>query len=127
GRCRCPLRLRASDLSWPMAKRRSAKSLASNRRRRAKIHSASRLGLTLVDPSFRHMPLIFADPPPPETPLRAAIRDAHRQDETAADARILAAADMPLEARERITATARRLVDTVRRERLRKGGRDAFL
>src|SRR5437764_4175007 len=34
---------------------------------------------------------------------------------------------MPLEARERIAATARRLVDTVRRERLGKGGSDAFL
>src|SRR5437764_1740797 len=34
---------------------------------------------------------------------------------------------MPLEARERIAATARRLVDTVRRERLGKGGLDAFL
>jgi RHH-type transcriptional regulator, proline utilization regulon repressor / proline dehydrogenase / delta 1-pyrroline-5-carboxylate dehydrogenase len=71
--------------------------------------------------------LVFTAPLPPETRLRAAIRDAHRQDETAADARILAAADMPLEARERIAATARRLVDTVRRERLGKGGLDAFL
>src|SRR5947208_7258293 len=73
------------------------------------------------------MDLVFTAPLPPETRLRAAIRDAHRQDETAADARILAAADMPPEARERIAATARRLVDTVRRERLGKGGLDAFL
>jgi RHH-type transcriptional regulator, proline utilization regulon repressor / proline dehydrogenase / delta 1-pyrroline-5-carboxylate dehydrogenase len=73
------------------------------------------------------MDLVFTAPLPPETRLRAAIRDAHRQDETAAVAALLAAADMPPEARERIAATARRLVDTVRRERLGKGGLDAFL
>ena len=73
------------------------------------------------------MNLVFTDPPPPETPLRAAIRDAHRLDETEADRRILAAAELPPEARDRIAATARRLVETVRRERLGKGGLDAFL
>src|SRR3954451_20483619 len=73
------------------------------------------------------MDLVFVAPLPPKTPSRAAIRDAHRLDEMEADARILAAADMPLEVRERIAATARRLVDTVRRERLGKGGLDAFL
>src|SRR5207248_1435895 len=73
------------------------------------------------------MDLVFTAPLPPKTPSRAAIRDAHRLDEMEADARILAAADMPLEARERIAATARRLVDTVRRERLGKGGLDTFL
>src|SRR5438477_189895 len=73
------------------------------------------------------MDLVFAEPPPPETPLRAAIRDAHRQDETTADAAILAAAELPAGARDRIAATARRLVETVRRERLGKGGLDAFL
>src|SRR5947209_11629435 len=73
------------------------------------------------------MDLVFTAPLPPETPLRATIRDAHRLDEMEADARILAAANLPAEARERIAATARRLVDTVRRERLGKGGLDAFL
>src|SRR6266480_4176570 len=73
------------------------------------------------------MDLVFTAPLPPETRLRAAIRDAHRLDEMEADARILAAADMPLEARERVAATARRLVEAVRRERLGKGGLDAFL
>src|SRR5437773_1071608 len=34
------------------------------------------------------MDLVFTAPLPPETRLRAAIRDAHRQDETAADSRI---------------------------------------
>jgi RHH-type proline utilization regulon transcriptional repressor/proline dehydrogenase/delta 1-pyrroline-5-carboxylate dehydrogenase len=78
-------------------------------------------------PSSTRMNLVFAAPSPPETPLRAAIRDAHRQDETAAVTVILAAADMPAEARDRIAATARRLVETVRRERLGKGELDAFL
>jgi RHH-type proline utilization regulon transcriptional repressor/proline dehydrogenase/delta 1-pyrroline-5-carboxylate dehydrogenase len=73
------------------------------------------------------MTFVFNDPPPPETPLRAAIRDAHRLTETAADAHILAAADLPDAARGRIAATARRLVEAVRRERLGKGGLDAFL
>src|SRR5438874_12459670 len=73
------------------------------------------------------MDLVFTAPLPPETRLGAAIPDAHRLDEATVDAALLAAADMPLEARERIAATARRLVDTVRRERLGKGGLDAFL
>jgi RHH-type proline utilization regulon transcriptional repressor/proline dehydrogenase/delta 1-pyrroline-5-carboxylate dehydrogenase len=65
--------------------------------------------------------------PSDESPLRAAIRDAHRQDETAADAQILAAAAIPPAARDRIAATARRLVIAVRRERHGGGGLDAFL
>jgi RHH-type transcriptional regulator, proline utilization regulon repressor / proline dehydrogenase / delta 1-pyrroline-5-carboxylate dehydrogenase len=73
------------------------------------------------------MELVFADPLPPQTPLRVAIRDAHRLDETEADARILAAAEIPADSRDRIAATARRLVEAVRRERLGKGGLDAFL
>ncbi|HVB18631.1 MAG TPA: bifunctional proline dehydrogenase/L-glutamate gamma-semialdehyde dehydrogenase PutA [Stellaceae bacterium] len=73
------------------------------------------------------MDFVFAEPPPPETPLRAAIRDAHRLDESAADAQILAAADIPAAALDRIAATARRLVIAVRNERLGKGGLDAFL
>ncbi len=75
----------------------------------------------------RRMTLVFPGAPPPETPLRAAIRDAHRLDETAADSRILADAEIPAAARARIAATARHLVVAVRRERLGKGGLDAFL
>ncbi len=56
------------------------------------------------------MDLVFAEPLLPETPLRAAIRDAHRLDEAAADARIIAAAQLPPDAGDRIAATARRLV-----------------
>ena len=73
------------------------------------------------------MDFVFPDLPPPETALRAAIRDAHRLTEEAADARLLAAADIPAEARDRIAATARRFVESVRRERRGKGGLDAFL
>ncbi|MBV9863549.1 MAG: bifunctional proline dehydrogenase/L-glutamate gamma-semialdehyde dehydrogenase PutA [Alphaproteobacteria bacterium] len=73
------------------------------------------------------MALVFAEPPPPETPLRTAIRDAYRLDEKAADGQILAAAAMPDDACERIAATAGRLVAAVRRERHGKGGIDAFL
>ncbi len=73
------------------------------------------------------MDLVIADPEPPETPLRAAICEAHRRDETEADRQILDAAAMPPEAQGRIAATARRLVVAVRRERLGKGGLDAFM
>ena len=73
------------------------------------------------------MDLVFSTPPSPESPLRAAIRDAHRQGETAADAQILAAAPIPADSRERIAVTARRLVAAVRRERHGRGGLDAFL
>src|SRR5438128_9663875 len=73
------------------------------------------------------MDFVFSSPPPPETPLRAAIRDAHHLDESAAVARILADADLPADARDRIAATARELVVAVRRERLGTGGLDAFL
>src|SRR5438309_10725577 len=73
------------------------------------------------------MELFFPNPLPPETPLRAAIRDMHRLDETEADARILAAAEIPTKSCDRIAATARLLVEAVRRERLGKGGLDAFL
>ena len=78
------------------------------------------------------MDLVSATPPMPngpraETALRAAIRDAHRLNEAEADACILAAADIPADARARIGATARRLVVAVRRERLGRGGLDAFL
>src|SRR5438874_6492374 len=73
------------------------------------------------------MDLVFTAPLPPETPLRAAIRDAHRRNRTAASASSPAAAGLPPESRGRIAATARRLVEAGRRGRLGKGGLDAFL
>src|SRR6202045_2024454 len=65
--------------------------------------------------------------PPPATPQRTAIRDSCRIDETTAAVRILAAAEIPADMRDRIAERARRLVAAVRRERLGKGGIDAFL
>src|SRR5437763_15306384 len=73
------------------------------------------------------MDIVFTPPPPPATPLRTAIRDSCRIDETAAVARILAAAEMPADMQDRIAELARGLVAAVRRERLGKGGIDAFL
>jgi RHH-type transcriptional regulator, proline utilization regulon repressor / proline dehydrogenase / delta 1-pyrroline-5-carboxylate dehydrogenase len=73
------------------------------------------------------MDLVFAAPLPPPSPLRGAIRKATRMDEEEAAARILAAAEIPPETRERIAAEARRLVLAVRRERAGKGGIDTFL
>ncbi|MGH7061107.1 MAG: proline dehydrogenase family protein, partial [Stellaceae bacterium] len=73
------------------------------------------------------MNLVFDHPPPAASPLRAAVLAAIRLDETEAVARILAAAEIPAAARERIAETARRLVRAVRRERHGKGGIDALL
>ena len=73
------------------------------------------------------MDLVFTAPPPPATPLRAAIRDRHLIEESAAATHILAAAEIPAAMRERIAVRARRLVAAVRRERVRAGGVDALL
>jgi RHH-type transcriptional regulator, proline utilization regulon repressor / proline dehydrogenase / delta 1-pyrroline-5-carboxylate dehydrogenase len=73
------------------------------------------------------MDLVFAAPPPPETRLRAAIGEANRRDEEAADALILAAAKLPPAANRRIDATAHRLVAAVRDNGPAHGGIDAFL
>ncbi|HTV43985.1 MAG TPA: bifunctional proline dehydrogenase/L-glutamate gamma-semialdehyde dehydrogenase PutA [Stellaceae bacterium] len=72
------------------------------------------------------MDIVFARPLPPAAPLRTAIRDSTRRDETAMVARILAAAEFPARARERIAERARDLAAAVRRGRL-GGGLDAFL
>src|ERR1700738_3695797 len=73
------------------------------------------------------MEIVTATPFPPALPLRAAIRDSCRIDESEAVARILAAAAFPAEMRDRIAGRARTLVPNVRRERIGKGGIDAFL
>ncbi len=78
------------------------------------------------------MDFVFPDPRRPRnaTRRRCARRFAtlpHQSDEDAADLRILAAAELPADSRDRIAATARGLVVAVRRERLGKGGLDAFL
>jgi RHH-type proline utilization regulon transcriptional repressor/proline dehydrogenase/delta 1-pyrroline-5-carboxylate dehydrogenase len=71
---------------------------------------------------------VLATASPPAAPLRAAIRDSCREDETEAVKRILAAAEMPADMRDRIAERARGFVAAVRRARFgRGGGIDAFL
>ena len=73
------------------------------------------------------MEIVTATPFPPAPPLRASIRASCRIDESEAVARILLSAALPAEMRDRIADRARSLVAAVRRERLGKGGIDAFL
>src|SRR5579863_2591712 len=73
------------------------------------------------------MPLISEEPLASPSPLRSAIERCYREDETAAVARILAAAELPTDTLDRISERARSLVVEVRRQRLGKGGLDAFL
>jgi RHH-type transcriptional regulator, proline utilization regulon repressor / proline dehydrogenase / delta 1-pyrroline-5-carboxylate dehydrogenase len=69
---------------------------------------------------------VYTDPPPPD-PLRLRLREHYRADENAVVAEILAAASLPAASLDRIAETARGLVAAVRRERVGKGGIDAFL
>ncbi len=71
--------------------------------------------------------MIFESPPPPADPLRARLRAAYREDETAVVERLLAAAELPAPMLDRIAERARGLVEKVRRERVGQGGLDAFL
>src|ERR1700732_162613 len=73
------------------------------------------------------MEIVTATPFPPVPQPRAAIRDSCRIDESEAVARILAAAALPAEMRDRIAGRARTFVAAAPRERLGKGGIDAFL
>ncbi len=72
-------------------------------------------------------PFVFAPPAPPPIPARQALRERYRADETAIVGEILAAAELPADALDRIAETARRLVTAVRQERVGRGGIDAFL
>jgi RHH-type proline utilization regulon transcriptional repressor/proline dehydrogenase/delta 1-pyrroline-5-carboxylate dehydrogenase len=56
-----------------------------------------------------------------------AVRLAYRIDETDAVERLLAEAELPADALDRIAARARGFVVAVRKERVGKGGLDAFL
>jgi RHH-type proline utilization regulon transcriptional repressor/proline dehydrogenase/delta 1-pyrroline-5-carboxylate dehydrogenase len=73
------------------------------------------------------MDFVFAAPLPAPSDLRAAIRAHCRLAESEAVRRILAVAEVPAEMRDRIAERARSLVKAVRRERLGRGGIDAFL
>jgi len=70
------------------------------------------------------MSFVYGSPP---SELRAELAARYREDEAAAVERILAAAELPAEMLDRIAERARGLVVEVRRQRLGKGGIDAFL
>jgi RHH-type proline utilization regulon transcriptional repressor/proline dehydrogenase/delta 1-pyrroline-5-carboxylate dehydrogenase len=71
--------------------------------------------------------MIFADRPPPQTSLRAAINAAYLADERACVQALLALAASDAEANARIAERARRLVSAVRAKSRSQGGLDAFL
>jgi RHH-type proline utilization regulon transcriptional repressor/proline dehydrogenase/delta 1-pyrroline-5-carboxylate dehydrogenase len=71
--------------------------------------------------------MLFANPLPNPSPLRATLRKATRMDETRCIDERLADANLPPDARDRIDATARRLVDELRRRTQGAGGLDAFM
>jgi len=73
------------------------------------------------------MSFVYRNPPPAPSPLRAALAAAYREDERASVERILGAAEFAPDALDRIAERARGLVVEVRRQRLGKGGLDAFL
>jgi RHH-type proline utilization regulon transcriptional repressor/proline dehydrogenase/delta 1-pyrroline-5-carboxylate dehydrogenase len=73
------------------------------------------------------MTFIFTQPPGDPGALRAAVRAHHRAGEAACVGALLDRLAQPDESRRRIEARARYLVEAVRRERLGKGGLDAFL
>lgn len=62
-----------------------------------------------------------------QPPLRQAITDAYRMDETEAVNKLIAQATLPPDALERINQTARRLVEEMRQRRKKQTGLDAFL
>ncbi len=72
-------------------------------------------------------PWVQAARPEPPDKLRQAVRAVLREDETAAVARILAAAELPPATASRITAAARALVAGVRKRGRGAGGIDVFL
>jgi RHH-type proline utilization regulon transcriptional repressor/proline dehydrogenase/delta 1-pyrroline-5-carboxylate dehydrogenase len=72
-------------------------------------------------------PILADRPPLSDDPLRAAIRQAHRSDETACVAALMEEAAVGLEERLRIQARARRLAERVRKARGDQLGVEAFL
>jgi RHH-type proline utilization regulon transcriptional repressor/proline dehydrogenase/delta 1-pyrroline-5-carboxylate dehydrogenase len=71
--------------------------------------------------------MIFSQPPAAPDPLRRRVRAAYRVDETAAVEALLALAELPADAVDRIAERARKLVQKVRESRVGQGGLDAFL
>ncbi|HLI13260.1 MAG TPA: bifunctional proline dehydrogenase/L-glutamate gamma-semialdehyde dehydrogenase PutA [Alphaproteobacteria bacterium] len=71
--------------------------------------------------------LVFAQPPAKPSPAWAAIGGLYRADETQVVERLLAELALPADQLDRIAERARGLVAEVRRQRVGKGGLDAFL
>ncbi|MFO1062188.1 MAG: bifunctional proline dehydrogenase/L-glutamate gamma-semialdehyde dehydrogenase PutA [Dongiaceae bacterium] len=71
--------------------------------------------------------MIYSEPPAAPDPLRRRVRAAYRVDETAAVEALLAMAELPADAVDRIAERARGLVQKVRESRVGQGGLDAFL
>ena len=74
-----------------------------------------------------NMAIIFEIPLAAPTPLRAAIASAFRADETTCVKALLDGLKVTPDSRQQIAATARKLVEGVRANRVGKGGIDAFL
>lgn len=71
--------------------------------------------------------MIFERTPPTLSPLRQAINELYRKDETECVESLIEQAELPPEQLRNITATAIRLVEEVRKRRVGAGGLDAFL
>lgn len=71
--------------------------------------------------------MLFPKPLPEQNPLRAAITRAYHEDENVCVERLVEQATLPQDSLQRITETARQLVQKVRDKRLSGGGLDAFL
>ncbi|MBB72196.1 MAG: bifunctional proline dehydrogenase/L-glutamate gamma-semialdehyde dehydrogenase [Legionellales bacterium] len=71
--------------------------------------------------------MIFKKPLNEQSPLRKAVTNAYHMDETEAVQALLKQASLSKAAQDRIAAVATDLVEKVRRQRLGKGGLDAFL
>ncbi len=71
--------------------------------------------------------MIFVTSPAAPDLLRRRLRQAYRADETASVEAVLSAAELPAETLDRIAERARKLVQSVRAERVGQGGLDAFL
>jgi RHH-type proline utilization regulon transcriptional repressor/proline dehydrogenase/delta 1-pyrroline-5-carboxylate dehydrogenase len=71
--------------------------------------------------------MLFCEKPPPRDALRSRVDAWYRADEGEVVARLLEVARIPADAKARIEAHAGALVAEVRRQRMGKGGLDAFV
>lgn len=71
--------------------------------------------------------MIFEQTPPTLSPLRKAINQLYRKDETECIEDLLAQAELPQDKLHDIAVTAKQLVEEVRKRRVGAGGLDAFL